>query len=436
MDGCSLLARSLLLAAIISTSASAQASGIRWRAEIEAAKTEARQSGRLVLVHFWTPTCAPCRRLDHAVFNQPNVGVAIESQFVPVKLNANDHAAVAQTYGIRAVPADVIITPEGQPLGKLVSPPTPTAYISELTQIANRTKRPSSGTLSDQKKSSPARTNSGPTRTPINAAYAHLPVEQPHRPSPPPASQPQTYTAPVPSVPGVATNAHPQPVGKNQRQIATSPSNPGPAKLPPKQATLTGPPPSARATSPFAPAANSRPAIPHGPLQQAITNGSQPTAEKSSPSPGPDSSGLSAGASPPRNDVPTEWPNVPPGNPPLAFDGYCPVSMKQTWKWVSGDVNWGAIHRGRTYLFVGKAEQQQFLANPDRFSPVLSGADAVIAIDQKQRIEGRREHGLEYNGQFYLFSTEASLQQFSSNPERYAEGVRQAMGETAEKTVR
>ena len=115
MDGCSLLARSLLLAVILSTSASAQPQGVRWRPEIEAAKAEARQTGRLVLVHFWTPTCAPCRRLEHAVFNQPTVGIAIESQFVPVKLNANDHPTVAQTYGVTAVPTDVIITPDGQP---------------------------------------------------------------------------------------------------------------------------------------------------------------------------------------------------------------------------------------------------------------------------------------------------------------------------------
>ena len=110
--------------------------------------------------------------------------------------------------------------------------------------------------------------------------------------------------------------------------------------------------------------------------------------------------------------------------------------MKGTWQWIPGDVKWGAIHRGRTYLFAGQAQQQQFLAEPDQFSPVLSGADAVIAVDQQQRIDGRREHGLEYNGRFYLFSTEASLQQFSSNPERYAEAVRQAVTATPEKKVR
>ena len=147
MDGCSLLVRSLLVAAIISTSASAESAGIRWRAEIEAAKAEARQTGRLILMHFWAPTCAPCRRLEHAVFNQPTVGRAIESQFVPVKLNVNTHQAVAQTYGITSVPTDVIITPDGQPVGKLVSPPTPTAYLSELTQIVNRSKNPANKTI-------------------------------------------------------------------------------------------------------------------------------------------------------------------------------------------------------------------------------------------------------------------------------------------------
>jgi YHS domain-containing protein len=42
-------------------------------------------------------------------------------------------------------------------------------------------------------------------------------------------------------------------------------------------------------------------------------------------------------------------------------------------------------------------------------------------------VPGTREHALDYDNQFYLFSSEATLQQFTSNPERYAEQVRQAM---------
>jgi protein disulfide-isomerase len=428
MDGCSLLARSLLLAVILSTSASAQPPGVRWRPEIEAAKAEARQTGRLVLVHFSTPTCAPCRRLEHAVFNQPTVGIAIESQFVPVKLNANDHPTVAKTYGVTAVPTDVIITPDGQPVGKLVSPPTPTAYISEVTQIANRSKTPSSRAFA-------AGTNNAPAQPPMNAAYAHLPVEQLQPQPSTPEPQPQTYTTPIATGAGLTTTSRPQPMAGNQGRITNLHVQPDAAPVAPRATTLTQPTAGMAATSPRIPPAAGQPAVPHRPLRPAINKISQQTVANQSP-PLVGSRYASAEDPTPGNVAATPWPKVPQGNPPLAFDGYCPVSMKGYWKWVPGNVKWGAIHRGRTYLFVGEAEQQQFLANPDKFSPVLSGADAVIAVDQRQRIEGRREHGLEYNGQFYLFSTEASLQQFSSNPERYAEGVRQAVGTTPEKTVR
>ena len=102
--------------------------------------------------------------------------------------------------------------------------------------------------------------------------------------------------------------------------------------------------------------------------------------------------------------------------------------MRTSWKWVQGDVKFGAIHRGRTFLFASPQEQQQFLANPDAYCPALVGIDPVLAIDHQQSVPGTREHSLDYDNQFYLFSSEATLQQFQANPERYASGVRQAMG--------
>jgi protein disulfide-isomerase len=121
---------------------------------------------------------------------------------------------------------------------------------------------------------------------------------------------------------------------------------------------------------------------------------------------------------------------LPPGAPPLGFEGYCPVSMRNMnlTKWVPGDPKWGAIHRGRTYWFAGAQEQQQFLAQPDYYAPALSGDDPVMAIDHHQTVPGLRAHSLDYDNQFYMFSSEATLQQFTANPERYAASVRQAMG--------
>jgi YHS domain-containing protein len=118
---------------------------------------------------------------------------------------------------------------------------------------------------------------------------------------------------------------------------------------------------------------------------------------------------------------------LPAGSPPLAFDGYCPVALKANHKWVAGDLKFGAIHRGRTFLFMGEEQRQQFLANPDAYCPVFSGMDPVMLLDNNQVIEGTRRFGFEYRGAFYLFANQESMDRFKSQPDQYAAGVRQAM---------
>src|SRR5205807_7773950 len=88
---------------------------------------------------------------------------------------------------------------------------------------------------------------------------------------------------------------------------------------------------------------------------------------------------------------------LPAGSPPLGFDGYCPVSMRNSWKWVAGDPRWGVVHRGRTYWFAGPDEQKQFWTDPDRYTPALSGMDAVLSVDHQQQVPGKREHSLDYD---------------------------------------
>jgi protein disulfide-isomerase len=119
---------------------------------------------------------------------------------------------------------------------------------------------------------------------------------------------------------------------------------------------------------------------------------------------------------------------LPPGAPSLGFDGYCPVSMRNSWKWVAGDPRWGVVHRGHTYWFATAVEQKQFWTDPDRYTPALSGMDPVLKIDHKQEVPGKREHSLDYDGLFYMFASEATLQQFTANPQKYSTSVRQAMG--------
>jgi YHS domain-containing protein len=122
-----------------------------------------------------------------------------------------------------------------------------------------------------------------------------------------------------------------------------------------------------------------------------------------------------------------EMSELPAGAPPLAFEGYCPVTLKTVNRWSRGDAQFGAVHRGRTYLFTGAEQRDQFLANPDGFSPVFAGLDPVLLIDKQQSVEGSRALGFRYGESFYLFSSEETKQKFAASPHTYAAGVRQAM---------
>jgi len=119
-------------------------------------------------------------------------------------------------------------------------------------------------------------------------------------------------------------------------------------------------------------------------------------------------------------------PQIPPGNAPLGLDGFCPVSLKEKQAWVPGDVRFGMQHHGRTYLFASPDEMQRFQMNPDRFSPVMSGDDPVIALDQGQHVAGSRMYGVSYADHVYLFCSEQTLQVFQQNPNRYAAEAVQA----------
>jgi protein disulfide-isomerase len=116
-----------------------------------------------------------------------------------------------------------------------------------------------------------------------------------------------------------------------------------------------------------------------------------------------------------------------PGNPPIALEGYCAVTLVEKRVWQAGDKKWGAIHRGHTYLFASEEGQKAFLENPDHYTPVLSGNDPVLRLDQNQDVAGKREHGAFYDDRIYLFASEETFQQFNRDPSRYTVDTRQAL---------
>jgi thioredoxin-related protein/YHS domain-containing protein len=386
-----------LILLLASSAPRASAQGVRWRSDLESAKREAAQTGRLVLLHFGATWCQPCKELEQTVLSQPQVAQAIEQHFVPLKLDLDKSRPIAQQYQVVSIPADVVITPAGQLIGRGTGKLPTAKYIERLNGIAASAGRSVPGA------------QPGPARS-LAAVGESIPARGPQPAGPPGgmAQQPR---------PQVALPNAGQPPG--DWQIPPSPMAPHvgnqyqggvPGASPPVQ---PGAPPYGPGTSDFA-----LPAMPQLP-------GDRP---KSPPPYDPYGGNGGNPAAPPQNPMPPQRP----GLPPLGFDGHCVVSMHQNMAWVKGDPRWGAIHEGRLYLFASPEAQAAFLKDPLRYAPVLSGDDVVLFFEVGQRVPGQRRFGASFqspgeNGpRIYLFANEGTLQKFEQNPVPYVERLRQA----------
>jgi YHS domain-containing protein/thioredoxin-like negative regulator of GroEL len=404
---------SLLLAvAALPAIAFGQASSVNWRTNLDQAKLEAGQSRRMLLIHFTTKTCGPCRLLDQQVFSQPHVGPAIEQYFVPVRMDADENMAIAKQFGIDRVPSEYVVSPQGQILANPPIPNQPGPYLEQLQNIARHFSQSAAAAAT------PA------TPAGVNSAYAALPVgQQAPAANPPQNVAPQVVHNPAAPPPQptaqAAIPAQPQSQPNPYVTAAANPNTYGQAQnvyvTPPLQAGL--PPAAAQqaAASSKESLASQQPVMPSNAMPNSYRNSGQATAAVS-----PAAASVVAAVAPKK-------PALPQGAPPLAFDGYCPVSLKTLNRWTEGDVQYGAVHRGRTYLFAGAEQRDQFLANPDSYSPVFAGLDPVLLLENQQSVEGSRALGYRYGDAFYLFSSEETKQKFAAKPHEYAAGVRQAM---------
>jgi YHS domain-containing protein len=155
----------------------------------------------------------------------------------------------------------------------------------------------------------------------------------------------------------------------------------------------------------------SKPALPSAQVNAAV-------AAKPAPSSAPPVGNYAAAAAPSAAIQPQANPT-----PQIGLQGHCPVTIAEAHKWAKGDPQFGAAHRGKTYLFATAAEQQKFLAAPDKYSPVIGGNDPVVMFHEGRYIAGTPALGAMYKSRMYLFSTPAAKTEFEANPTKYEQAV-------------
>lgn len=451
---------------VLSTGIAVAQDAVPWARSLEEAQQIAAQRQQLVLVHFYGDNCPPCKALDANVFPRPEFARGLTANYVPVKINASQNRALAVKYGVNSWPTDVILTAEGTPVVKpFNSPADPVRYLGALDQVAaaHRARMNPEVPVAYNQPTSSQPANSAANVSPAiqsnpysNPRIASAPTQQPQGQQ---GVQPQQNlydpngykSQAAPNAPDRRSTF--QPAGVGQAYVGGAPYSEPRSDLPPRGAQHD-PRAAAQNVHPQMPVADNARGLQsqasdsiygnhgEGPVQAQRDPRSEQAqfAPQQRPDYAPQQPPMNAPrpqiqgnpmianspAAAPQQD-PRVQVNTPAGNPPTGLDGFCPVTLTESTKWTKGDTRFGAIHRGRTYLFATQVEQQKFMANPDKYSPMLSGFDPVKYIEQGVLVDGKRQHGIVHEGQMYLFSDEAALDKFCKSPNNFTNPVRQAM---------
>ena len=335
---------------------------IQWRANLNEAYQEAQKTGKPILLHFYSDQCPACVSVRSRVLTEPTVQATVNNQFIPLQVDGAKQPAFLEAFEIKQYPTDVIVTKQGEILSHQLSPQSPQQFIAMLGRPWQTNERFAANT--------PAAPTQAPSQVPTQAPA----VAANHRSTPVTGS----YQMP-PNLGTPAMTASTQLAGPANGQAASQDE-----AVQPDRFGFSAPP--------------------QGPVAGFAAEGP----------------GIASGS---EHGAPADSARVSIGDEPAAspmLDGFCPVTMVTEEQWVPGNPEFGAIHLGKTYLFASKQAQQEFLERPDRFAPVLNGLDIVRFVDGREMVEGTREFGYAVYNRVFLFSSEASMERFLNNYDRYA----------------
>lgn len=86
------------------------AADINWQSYSSAAFAKAKKEHRLVLLFGKASWCPWCRRMKSETFSDNSVIELVNKNYVPVMIDIDENASIADRFDISVVPANIILT--------------------------------------------------------------------------------------------------------------------------------------------------------------------------------------------------------------------------------------------------------------------------------------------------------------------------------------
>jgi hypothetical protein len=85
----------------------------------------------------------------------------------------------------------------------------------------------------------------------------------------------------------------------------------------------------------------------------------------------------------------------------LGLRGFSPVALSKNRQWLKGDPRFAGEHKGIVYHLASAAELEEFRSDPDRYAPQLQGCDPVVLEERDRAIVGDTRYGVFYDTGLY-----------------------------------
>ena len=109
---------------------------INWRDNWPSAQEEAQKIDRRILLELYMDGCPHCAKLHAETHSDDKVAEAVNSQYVPVRLEGRANMDIAKKFNVTAAPTTLVFSGDGKELHRFSGYRSPPEYLAELGQIA------------------------------------------------------------------------------------------------------------------------------------------------------------------------------------------------------------------------------------------------------------------------------------------------------------
>ncbi|MFK7821808.1 MAG: thioredoxin family protein, partial [Planctomycetaceae bacterium] len=178
---------SIFVAALCVLFANTASAQVSWNNDVRVALGKAKQTGRPLLIQFTAEWCHYCHKMKATTFADGSVKRKIDAQFIPVMLDADQHAELVSRLNLKGLPATVVVDPNLRILKKLNGFQDVAKLQAELDSVVTARKKVAS--VGFTRPSKPAKSN---------VTKAKLPTVRPG------VAKVRTTPAPTPKVEPIA----------------------------------------------------------------------------------------------------------------------------------------------------------------------------------------------------------------------------------------